>query len=87
MTIRTLETLHACILRERKYLKSDDEEKVKADQSNIYGYEKGALSRNLFYGARNISQAKVGNVIYVPEITQTGETLHACMRFRTKLKR
>ena len=63
------------ILRVRKYLKSDDKDKVKAGQSNIYGYEKGALSENLFYGARNISQAKLGNAIYIPEITQTGETL------------
>jgi len=62
-------------LRVRKYLKSDDKDKIKAGQSNIYGYEKGSLSENLFYGAKNISQAKLGNVIYIPETTQTSETL------------
>ena len=62
-------------LRVRKYLKSDDSRKVKSNQSNIYAYEKGDLSTNLFYGAKNISQAKLGTVIYIPEITKTEETL------------
>lgn len=63
------------VLKVRKNLKSDDKGKVKAGQSNIFGYEKGTLSENLFYGAKNISQAKLGNVIYIPETTQTKETL------------
>lgn len=63
------------VLRVRKYLKSDDKGKVKTGQSNIYGYEKGSLSENLFYGAKNISQAKLGNVIYIPELAKTGDTL------------
>jgi predicted ATP-dependent endonuclease of OLD family len=63
------------ILKVRKYLKSDNKEKVKSGQSNIYGYENGILSENLFYGAKNISQAKLGNVIYIPEVATTGEAL------------
>jgi predicted ATP-dependent endonuclease of OLD family len=63
------------ILKVRKYLKSQDSNKVKANQSNIYAYENGALSENLFYGAKNISEAKLGTVIYIPEITTTDETL------------
>jgi len=63
------------VLKVRKYFKSNDAERVKAGQSNIFGYEKGVLSRNLFYGAKNISQAKLGNVIYIPEIAETDETL------------
>lgn len=62
-------------LRVRKYLKSDEKDKVQTGQSNIYGFENGTLSGNLFYGARNISQAKLGKVIYIPETTQTGETV------------
>ena len=63
------------VLRVRKYLKSADSQRVKSNQSNIYAYEKGELSTNLFYGAKNISQAKLGTVIYIPEITKTEETL------------
>lgn len=63
------------ILKVRKYLKSEDSDKVKVGQSNIYGYENRVLSKNLFYGARNISQAKLGDVIYIPEVTETDETL------------
>lgn len=63
------------ILKVRKYLKSDDRGRVKANQSNIYGYENDALSENLFYGAKNVSEAKLGTVIYIPEVTKTDETL------------
>jgi len=63
------------VLKVRKYLKSDDKDRVKSGQSNIFGYEDGVLSQNLFYGAKNISQAKLGNVIYIPEVTQTDEAI------------
>ena len=63
------------ILKVRKYLKSQDGNRVKANQSNIYGYENDMLSENLFYGARNVSEAKLGLVIYIPEVTKTDETL------------
>jgi len=63
------------ILKVRKYLKSQDGNRVKANQSNIYGYENDILSENLFYGARNVSEAKLGSVIYIPEVTKTDETL------------
>jgi len=62
-------------LKVRKYLKSEDRNKVRANQSNIYAYENGKLSENLFYGARNISQAKLGTVIYIPALATTNETL------------
>jgi predicted ATP-dependent endonuclease of OLD family len=63
------------ILKVRKYLRSDIEGRVMAGQSNIFGYEKGKLSRNLFYGAKNFSEAKFGSVIYIPETTVTDEAL------------
>lgn len=62
-------------LRVRKYLKSEDKSRVQANQSNIYGYENGILSKNLFYGAKNVSEAKLGSVIYIPEVTETDEAL------------
>jgi predicted ATP-dependent endonuclease of OLD family len=61
------------ILKVRRYLKSDQH--VKSSQSNIYGYENGALSTNLFYGAKNISQAKLGKVIHIPDVSTTNDTL------------
>jgi len=60
-------------LKVRKYLKSSQSELVKSNQSNIYGYEKGELSKNLFYGAKNISEAKIGDVIYIPEVARVDE--------------
>ena len=59
-------------LRVRKYFQGP---KANANQSNIYAYENGVLSDNLFYGARNISQAKLGKVIYIPEISTADDTL------------
>ena len=47
-------------LRVRRYFQSDNKDLVKANQSNIYGYENGTLSTSLFYGAKNVSQAKLG---------------------------
>ncbi len=60
-------------LRVRKYFESSTPNRVKSNQSNIYGYKNGVISVNLFYGARNISGAKLGDVIYIPEVTKTDE--------------
>lgn len=48
---------------------------MKSGQSNIFAYEKGELSENLFYGAKNVSQAKLGSVIYIPAVSKTDDTL------------
>ncbi len=61
------------VLKVRRYFKSDQH--VKSSQSNIYGYENGTLSTNLFYGAKNISQAKLGKVIYIPDVSTTNENV------------
>ena len=63
------------ILRVRRYFQSSEEERVRPNQSNIYAYEHGKLSSNLFYGAKNISQAKLGGVVYIPEVSKPDETL------------
>ena len=62
------------VLRVRKYFQSQDKDLVKTNQSNIYAYESGELSKNLFYGAKNVSQAKLGKVIYIPAVSKTDET-------------
>lgn len=60
-------------LRVRKYFKSNDPVRVKSNQSNIFAYQNDSLSGNLFYGAKNISEAKLGDVIYIPEVTTVDE--------------
>ena len=63
------------ILKVRRYFKSSNADLVKSNQSNIYAYENGVLSQNLFYGAKNISQAKLGKVIFIPEISKSEDNL------------
>ncbi|GAA3647372.1 ATP-dependent nuclease [Asaccharospora irregularis] len=61
-------------LKVRKYLYSEKFD-VKSNQSNIYAYENGILSENLFYGAKNISQSKLGELIYIPDISKSSDML------------
>jgi len=63
------------LLRVRKILHSKDKKLFKTNQSNIYCYEDGVLSDSLFYGAKNISQAKLGKVIYIPEVSKTNDAM------------
>lgn len=57
----------------RRFFASKD--RVKANQSNIYGLVKGAPEENLFYGAKNIGTAKVGRVIYIPALTTAADQM------------
>lgn len=61
--------------RVRRYFTSADPELVDPKQSNIYAYEKDILSKNLFYGAKNPASAKLGNIIYIPELSKSGDNL------------
>lgn len=61
------------LLKVRRYFRSKDKDRVKSNQSNIYGYVEGALEKDLFYGAKNVSTAKLGQVIYVPALTTADE--------------
>lgn len=62
------------ILKVRRVFKSEDPNLVKSGQSNIYAYESGELSSNLFYGAKNISQAKLGKLLFIPELSKSDES-------------
>ncbi|AIB12265.1 hypothetical protein ABAZ39_09685 [Azospirillum argentinense] len=64
-------------LKVRKYLRSDEHPtRVKAKQSNLYAHlPDGTIEESLFFGARSISQAKLGDVIYVPVLSTPTETL------------
>jgi predicted ATP-dependent endonuclease of OLD family len=60
-------------LKVRRYFRSAEKDRVKSGQSNIYGYVEGALESDLFYGAKNVSTAKIGQVIYIPALTTADE--------------
>lgn len=57
----------------RRYFLSD--EKVKANQSNIYAVIAGVPEDGLFYGAKNIGTAKCGEIVYVPALTTPGDQM------------
>lgn len=57
------------VLTVRRYFKSDDKGRVQASQSNIFGVVKGELDTELFYGAKNVGAAKVGQIVYVPALS------------------
>lgn len=60
------------VLVVRRYFKGI---KAKASQSNIYAVIDGEEEDELFYGAKNVSTAKVGNVIYIPAMTTPNEQI------------
>lgn len=57
----------------RRYFKSEEKLRVQAAQSNIFGMINEAFDAELFYGAKNVSAAKVGQIIYVPALTTPAE--------------
>lgn len=61
------------VLAVRRYFAS--KERVKSNQSNIYGIVKGEPEKELFYGAKNVGTAKVGRVIYIPALTTPGDQM------------
>lgn len=56
----------------KRYFKG---EKVKPKQSNIYAVVNGSEEDDLFYGAKNISTAKCGDIVYIPALTTPGEQM------------
>lgn len=57
----------------RRYFKSDEKGRVQTSQSNIFGLIKEGIDKDLFYGAKNVGAAKVGQIIYVPALTTPAE--------------
>lgn len=56
----------------KRYFKGD---KAKAKQSNIYAVIDGKEEDNLFYGAKQVSTAKCGSVVYIPALTTPSEQM------------
>jgi putative ATP-dependent endonuclease of the OLD family len=56
--------------RVRKYLQSSELDDEKKPKGGIYAYVNGQLSNTRFYGAKNVSQGKLGDIIYIPAVSR-----------------
>lgn len=56
----------------KRWFKGD---KAKAKQSNIYGVVNGIEEDGLFYGAKQVSTAKCGGIVYIPALTTPDEQM------------
>ncbi len=63
------------VLKLRRYFASTDKELFDSKQSNIHAYESGKLSTNQFYGMRAVSRSKIGNLVYIPDVSKSSEQL------------
>jgi putative ATP-dependent endonuclease of OLD family len=57
----------------RKYLKSKELDDDGKPLSGIYAYVGGKLSKSRFYGAKNVQQGKLGEIIYIPAVSKLDE--------------
>ncbi len=55
----------------RRYFLNDNKDLI----GNIYGYENKVISTSSFYGWKNVSSAKLGTVIYIPEMSKTSDNM------------
>jgi putative ATP-dependent endonuclease of the OLD family len=60
-------------VRVRKYLKSKDKDDEGKLRTGIYAYVNGVLSGSRFYGAKNVQQGKLGDIIFVPAASKIDE--------------
>lgn len=56
--------------RVRKYLQSTEADSEGKTKTGIYAYVGGNLSNARFYGAKNIQQGKLGEIIYIPAVSK-----------------
>lgn len=63
------------LLTVRKLLDSKDKKRFTSNQSNLYAVINGELDEKLFFGAKNVANAKLGDVIYIPAVSAASDTL------------
>jgi len=56
--------------RVRKYMRSVEKDDEGEPRAGIYAYVSGKLSGSRFYGAKNVQQGKLGDVIYIPAVSR-----------------
>jgi len=69
-TIKNEYLINSSRFRVRKWLYTQEKTKAK---EGFFGYENGALTGSLFYGWKNVAQAKLGNVIFIPAVSHLEE--------------
>ncbi len=57
----------------RKYLQSSERDDEGKPKNGIYAYVGGNISNSRFYGAKNVQQAKFGEIIYIPAVSKLDE--------------
>jgi putative ATP-dependent endonuclease of OLD family len=57
----------------RKYFKSDELDAEGKKKEGIYAYVTEKLSDTRFYGAKNVQQGKLGDIIYIPAVSKIDE--------------
>jgi len=60
--------------RVRKYLQSKEKDSEGKNRSGIYAYIGGGLSSSRFYGAKNVQQGKLGDIIHIPPVSTIGDS-------------
>lgn len=59
----------------RKLLHSTDKQRFSNNQSNLFALVNGQLDEKLFFGAKNVGNAKLGEVVYIPAVSNILDTL------------
>ncbi|WP_179211941.1 ATP-dependent nuclease [Bacillus sp. K2I17] len=63
------------LLTVRKLLESKDKQRFASNQSNLYAVINGNLEGKLFFGAKNVGNAKLGDVVYIPAVSSASDSL------------
>jgi putative ATP-dependent endonuclease of the OLD family len=56
--------------RVRKYYQSSEKDDEGKQKNGVYAYVDGQLSNTRFYGVKNVSIGKLGDIIYIPAISR-----------------
>lgn len=59
--------------RVRKYLQSSEKDDEGKQKNGVYAYVDGHLSNTRFYGVKNVSLGKLGDIIYIPAVSRLDE--------------
>jgi len=59
--------------RVRKVFRSDEKDDEGKVRAGIYAYVNGSVSGSRFYGAKNVQQGKLGDIIFIPAATKLDE--------------
>ena len=53
----------------RRYMKTTERDNANKIRSGVFGYTETGIANEHFYGARNVQDGKLGEVIYIPDVS------------------